>query len=116
MKKLGGRIEAAINIAVPDEVLIQRTTGRVSCAACKTVYHTVFSPPAQAGVCDKCGGKLLQRSDDQEETARRRLEVYHQQTSPLLGYYQQRGILYSIDGDRAANQVFADIQEVLAGL
>lgn len=116
MKRLSGRIEAAINIAVPDEVLIQRTTGRVSCAQCKTVYHTVFNAPQKTGVCDKCGGELVQRTDDQEETARKRLQVYHQQTSPLLGYYQEQGILYEIDGDRATSQVFADIQKVLAGL
>ncbi|MGI6433806.1 MAG: adenylate kinase [Syntrophomonadaceae bacterium] len=116
MARLDKKIEAAINISVPDEILIQRTTGRVSCSKCKTVYHVIFSPPARAGICDKCGGGLVQRSDDQEETARKRLQVYQQQTRPLLDYYEQQGVLFSLDGNRDSTQVFADIQKVLAGL
>jgi adenylate kinase len=116
LSRLNSKIEAAINIFVPDEVLIQRTTGRVSCSQCKSLYHIVFNPPVKAGVCDKCGGELIQRSDDQEETARNRLKVYQQQTSPLLDYYEAHGVLHSIDGDRDTLQVFADIQAVLAGL
>ena len=116
MSKQQRRIEAAINISVPEEVLIQRTTGRVSCTRCKSVYHVVFNPPQQSGICDKCGGELIQRSDDEEETARKRLQVYQQQTSPLLDYYEEHGILHNIDGNRDAMQVFADIQEVLASI
>lgn len=116
MSKLNRKIEAAINIFVPDEVLIQRTTGRVSCAKCKSVYHVVFNPPRESGICDKCGAELIHRSDDQEETARKRLQVYQQQTSPLLKYYEEHGILHSIDGNRDTMQVFADIQEVLASI
>lgn len=116
MVRLNKKIEAAINIFVPDEILIQRTTGRVSCSKCKTVYHITFSPPARAGICDKCGGGLVQRSDDQEETARNRLQVYQQQTRPLLDYYDQQGVLHSVDGNRSSTQVFADIQKMLADL
>ena len=105
MSKQQRRIEAAINISVPEEVLIQRTTGRVSCTRCKSVYHVVFNPPQQSGICDKCGGELIQRSDDEEETARKRLQVYQQQTSPLLDYYEEHGILHNIDGNRDAMQV-----------
>lgn len=116
LARLNKKIEVAINVFVPDEILIQRTTGRVSCSKCKTVYHVTFSPPARAGVCDKCGGGLVQRSDDQEETARNRLQVYQKQTRPLLDYYDQHGVLHSIDGNRDSKQVFADIQKVLADL
>lgn len=110
------KIEAAINISVPDEILVKRVTGRVSCSTCKTVYHIIFSPPAKAGICDKCGGGLVQRSDDQEETARHRLEVYQEQTRPLLDYYERLGVLYEINGDRDSKEVFADIQKLLDGI
>lgn len=116
MARLGKKLEAAVNIFVPDEILIERTSGRVSCGNCKTVYHLKFSPPQKEGACDKCGGALLQRSDDKEETARKRLQVYQEQTSPLLNYYDNVGILYSIDGNRDPKEVFTDLQKVLANL
>ncbi len=114
MSQQNRQIQAALNILVPDEILVERTTGRRSCAKCKTVYHITFSPTKKAGICDKCGGELVQRSDDQEETTRQRLEVYRQQTEPLLDYYEKLGILHTIDGDRDAKAVFADIQKALA--
>lgn len=113
---MGRKVEAAINVAVPDEVLIERITGRVSCSNCKTVYHTKFNPPTQAGKCDKCGGELVQRSDDTGETVRKRLVVYAAQTKPLLEYYEKQGVLHDINGNRDTREVFADIKRLLENL
>lgn len=107
------RVEIAINISVPEDVLFLRMTGRVSCTDCKTVYHSRFNPPKTTGICDKCGGQLSQRSDDKEETVKKRLEVYMQQTQPLLDYYDSRGILFTIDGNRDPQKVFEEVQAVL---
>lgn len=116
LRRLGKKVEAAINISVPDEILIERMTGRVTCKDCKTVYHIKFNPPAKEGVCDRCGGELIQRSDDRGDTVVKRLSVYNEQTNPLLDYYQKEGILHNIDGNRAADVVFADIKKVLENL
>jgi len=113
LAKMNRKIEAAIDIFVPDAILLERMTGRVSCSSCKTVYNTKFSPPSKAGVCDKCGGELVQRSDDKEETVKNRLQVYLDQSEPLLGYYGQKDVLYRIDGDRSTQEVFKDVQQVL---
>lgn len=116
MAKMGKKLEAAINIQVPDEVLIDRMTGRVTCKECKAVYHLKFNPPAKEGVCDKCGGELVERSDDRGDIVRKRLEVYNEQTNPLIEYYRGTGILYNIDGNRPTEEVFADIKKVLENL
>ena len=110
---LGKKIDAAINIFVPDEILISRMTGRVSCRECKALYNLNTNPPQQAGVCDKCGGELFQRSDDQGETVFNRLKVYAEQTNPLLDYYKEKGLLVNIDGDRDSSLVFADVKNIL---
>lgn len=116
MERLGKKIDAAINISVPDEILIKRMSGRVSCKECGKVYHLVFNPPAQSGKCDQCSGELVQRSDDNAETAANRLQVYIEQTSPLLDYYQSKGLLKNVDGNRDSNSVGADIESILNGL
>lgn len=116
MANLGRSIEAAIDIYVPDQILVERMSGRISCKECKTVYNLNSHPPATAGVCDKCGGELVQRNDDKEETARRRLQVYQEETRPVTDYYLQHGILHRIDGNRDSEAVFADIQKVLETL
>lgn len=116
LRGLGKKVEAAINISVPDEILVERMTGRVTCKDCKTVYHIKFNPPAKEGVCDRCGGELIQRSDDRGETVVKRLQVYNEQTNPLLDYYQKAGVLHNIDGNRATDVVFADIKKVLENL
>lgn len=113
LSKQDKKIEAAINISVADEVLIERMSGRVSCKECKAVYNLKFNPTVKSGICDKCGGELIQRSDDNSETVRKRLEVYKEQTNPLLDYYQKKHILHDVDGDRDTGKVFADIQVVL---
>lgn len=109
----GRKIEAAINIAVPNEILIERMSGRVSCQECKTVYNLKSNPPATEGICDKCGGQLVQRSDDRGDTVAKRLDVYLQQTNPLLDYYGKQGVLYEVDGDRDSNVVFLEIKSLL---
>lgn len=113
LAKYGRRVEIALNISVPEDILFQRMIGRVSCTECKTVYNTKFNPPAIAGTCDKCGGPLVQRSDDKEETVKKRLEVYMVQTQPLLDYYNAQGILINIDGNRDPKIVFKEVQAVL---
>jgi len=113
LAKMNKKVEAALDISVPEEILLDRMTGRISCSKCKTVYNTKFSAPAVAGICDKCGGELVQRSDDKAETVKNRLKVYMEQSQPLLDYYGQKGILQSIDGNRNPQEVFKDVQRVL---
>jgi len=116
LQKTGRKVEAAINISVPQDILIARLSGRISCKECKTVYNTSYSPPTRPGICDKCGGELIQRSDDRGETVKNRLLVYQEQTSPLLDYYDKHKVLYNIDGNRDSREVFYEIKEILQGL
>jgi len=113
LAKRGKNVEAALDITVPYDVLLIRMTGRVSCITCKTVYNTKFNPPASEGVCDKCGGELIQRSDDKEATAKNRLKVYMEQTQPLLNYYEKQGSLTTLDGNRDPEEVFKDVKAIL---
>lgn len=116
MAELGKSLEAAISISVPDEVLIERISNRVSCKNCKAVYNLKFNPPKEEGKCNKCGGELIQRDDDRGDTVRKRLEVYNEQTNPLLEYYEKKGILHVFDGYREAGTVFSDIKQLLESL
>ncbi len=101
----GHAIDLVLNIQVPEEELIARVTGRRLCRNCGASYHIKFNPPEEPGICDKCGGELYQRDDDTEETARKRLEVYEEQTKPVLDYYDNKGILVDIDGDQSIDEV-----------
>ncbi len=94
----GRAVEAVLYIRAPAEVLLARLSGRWTCQRCGAVYHVLFSPPREAGRCDECGGVLYQRPDDTPETHRRRIDVYQQQTAPLIAWYQARGLLQEIDG------------------
>jgi len=116
LAELGKKVDLAINIDVPTELLIERLSGRISCQECKRVYNLNFNPPREQGKCDSCGGELVQRNDDRGETVVKRLEVYNQQTRPLLQYYEAQGVLFNIEGSRGSSQVFADIQEKLESL
>jgi adenylate kinase len=116
LAELGRSIDYVINIQVDKDVLMERLTGRRICKDCGATYHLVFNPPAQPGVCDKCGGELYQRADDNEETVANRLEVNMKQTQPLLDFYGAKGYLRNIDGQQPINQVFAAICELLGGL
>jgi adenylate kinase len=106
----GTRVSLVPNIVVPDEVLVERVSGRRLCRTCGEAYHVRFNLPKQLGVCDKDGGELYQRDDDRPETVRKRLQVYWQQTSPLIDYYRQQSLLVEIDGDQAIDDVWADLR------
>ncbi|HRY12958.1 MAG TPA: adenylate kinase [Syntrophomonadaceae bacterium] len=116
LSKLGKKLDLALNISVPEEILMARMVGRVFCSSCKTVYNTVFNPTKIAGVCDKCGGELVQRADDKAETVENRIKVYMEQTQPLLSYYAQQGNLVTLDGQRDPQVVFQDVKALLEKL
>jgi adenylate kinase len=101
----GRAIDKVVYIQVAENELLGRLAGRWSCRQCGSVYHERFQPPRQAGRCDQCGGELYQRDDDKPETVRSRLEVYFQQTAPLIEYYRARGKLVEIDGDKPVEEV-----------
>jgi adenylate kinase len=113
MESLGKKIEVVLNIAVPDEIIVERIVGRWSCKKCNTVYHTKFNPPKVEGICDKCGEPLFQRADDQEETAVKRLKVYAEQTNPVLDFYSAKGVVKTIDGNRARAVVWEEVKKTL---
>ncbi|HEY89639.1 MAG TPA: adenylate kinase [Thermoflexia bacterium] len=99
------QVNLVLNIVVPDDVLVERVTGRRLCRECGASYHVKFLPPQAAGICDKCGGELYQRPDDTEETVRTRIAVYWEQTSPLVDYYRQQSVLVDIDGNQSVEKV-----------
>lgn len=101
-----GQKVIVLNLDVKDETLIKRTAGRLSCKSCGHIQNKFFSPPLKEGICDKCGGELIQRADDKEEVVKERLRVYHEQTKPLIVYYQKQGRLTTIDGEKSPDQVF----------
>lgn len=113
LAKEGGKIEAAVDIEVPDENIVSRMGGRRACLSCGATYHVVYNPPKQEGVCDVCGQPLVLRDDDKPETVQHRLGVYHAQTQPLIDYYGTAGVLKTVDGTKDMDQVFEDIMAVL---
>ncbi|MGF7186125.1 adenylate kinase [Desulfitispora alkaliphila] len=106
-------LDAVVDIQVSREKLLERLTGRRVCKDCGSAYHVVFNPSEQDGKCNKCGGELYQRSDDNEETAAKRLDVYTEQTEPLIRYYQDQGKLIEINGDQPMEAVLADVVRLL---
>jgi adenylate kinase len=110
------RLLAVLLIEVPDDEVVRRLGGRRVCAKSGHVYHLEFDPPKHEGICDQDGSRLIQRDDDKEETIRKRLEVYHEQTAPLIDYYEQAGLLRRFDGRRSANEVNDHIRATLATL
>lgn len=115
LTSLDSKIDYVINIDVDLNILKERLTGRRICRSCGATYHKIFNPSAVEGVCDKCGGELYQRKDDNEETVGNRLDVYVSQTKPLLDYYSLAGNLVNINGQQSIDLVFAEIQDVLGG-
>ena len=105
----GDKVDFAVNVDVPDENIIARMSGRRVCGKCGKPYHIVNMPPKVEGVCDNCGGELIQRKDDLAETVKNRLTVYHEQTQPLIDYYDAKGCLVTVDGTKDIDEVFADI-------
>jgi adenylate kinase len=106
-------IDRVLNFELPDDELVRRLSGRRSCPNCQSVYHLEFNPPKQAGQCDQCGGKLVQRSDDQAETIRKRMEVYQSQTLPLIRMYEDQKILNRIDGSGSPEEVYRRIRAAI---
>ena len=115
LTSLDSKIDYVINIDVELNILKERLTGRRICRSCGATYHKIFNPSAVEGVCDKCGGELYQRKDDNEETVGNRLDVYVNQTKPLLDYYSLAGNLVNINGQQSIDLVFEEIQNVLGG-
>ena len=113
LNKLGEKMDFAIDVDVPDENIVKRMSGRRACLDCGATYHIVSIPPKKEGICDTCGNKLVLRDDDKPETVQKRLDVYHEQTQPLIDYYKEQGILKSVDGTQPMEDVFANIVEIL---
>ncbi|MDD6451150.1 adenylate kinase [Lachnospiraceae bacterium YH-ros2228] len=107
------QMDYALNVILSDDKIVKRMSGRRSCPKCGAVYHIITLPPKQEGICDKCGSKLVQRADDAEETVKKRLEVYHEQTEPLIEYYHRAGIIVEVSGDAGADQEVERLSEVL---
>ena len=106
-------LDVAIDIEVPDLVIIDRMGGRRACVSCGATYHIVNIPPKKEGICDKCGSELILRDDDKPETVKHRLDVYHEQTQPLIDYYKKMGTLKEVDGTVLMDEVFAQIAAIL---
>lgn len=106
-------VDYAINVDVPDEAIVTRMSGRRACLACGGTYHIKFNPTKEEGICDACGGELVLREDDKPETVQKRLNVYHEQTQPLIEYYQDQNILKEVDGTLPLEEVFRAIVEIL---
>ena len=112
---MGIKVNKALLIDVPDEVLVDRVQGRVMCDKCGSSYHLKNNPPAGEGVCAQCGGHLEARSDDRPETVRARLKVYHELTDPVVDFYRNRGVLSEIDGTTSIENATAEILKILEG-
>jgi adenylate kinase len=105
LQGLGKELDAVISLEVDSDAIVERITGRRTCRDCGKMFHVRFDPPKRENVCDVCGGELYLRDDDQEETIRNRLEVYEQQTAPLIAYYQEAGLVQAIDGMQGIGEV-----------
>ena len=113
LSKIDAKMDFAIDVDVPDSHIVNRMSGRRACLNCGATYHITAIPPKQEGICDTCGKELVLRDDDKPETVQKRLDVYHDQTQPLIDYYQKQGILKSVDGTMPMEDVFAGIVEIL---
>lgn len=109
----GEKLDYAIDVEVPDENIVDRMSGRRACVNCGGTYHIKYNPTKEEGVCDACGGQLTLRDDDKPEVVADRLKVYHEQTQPLIDYYNKEGILKEVDGTVDLNDVFAAIVDIL---
>jgi adenylate kinase len=115
LKSMNQKLDYVVNIEVDSNLLITRAVGRRICKDCGQTYHMTFNKPSKEGVCDKCGGELLQRKDDTEETVSKRISVYQEQTAPLIEYYSNKGILININGEKPIAEVGKDIVAKLRG-
>ena len=110
---MGQKVDYAIDVDVPDENIVRRMSGRRACVGCGATYHVVYAPTKKEGICDTCGGELILRDDDKPETVQKRLNVYHEQTQPLIDYYTEAGILKTVDGTVDIDDVFQSIVDIL---
>lgn len=113
LTKLGDHIDYAINVDVPDENIVKRMSGRRACLTCGATYHIEHVPPKKEGICDVCGSELVLRDDDKPETVKNRLNVYYEQTQPLIDFYTEKGVLKTVDGTVPMEEVFAAITAIL---
>lgn len=113
LAELDETIDFAIDVNVPDENIINRMSGRRACLACGATYHITHVPPKQEGICDRCGKELVLRDDDKPETVKNRLEIYHEQTQPLIDFYTAKGVLKTVDGTVDMKDVFNAIVTIL---
>lgn len=113
LQSMNDKIDYAVNVDVPDENIVRRMSGRRACVACGATYHIVYNPTKEEGVCDRCGKELILRDDDKPETVEKRLNVYHEQTQPLIDYYSGKGVLAEVDGTKDMQEVFDAIVAVL---
>ncbi len=113
LEAMNDSLDYAVNVEVPDENIVNRMSGRRACVGCGATYHIVHIPTKVEGICDRCGKELILRDDDKPETVQKRLTVYHEQTQPLIDYYQNKGILKEVDGTVDMNDVFNAIVNVL---
>ena len=115
LTELGESIDYAVDVNVPDENIVRRMSGRRACLACGATYHIAHIPPKQEGICDTCGQELVLRDDDKPETVLKRLQVYHEQTQPLIDFYTEKGVLRTVDGTVDMKDVFEAIVGILEG-
>lgn len=113
LAKINEKMEYAIDVDVPDENIVNRMSGRRACLNCGATYHIVSIPTKVEGICDRCGSPVVLRDDDQPETVKKRLDVYHEQTQPLIDYYKEQDILRTVDGTQPMEDVFGAIVEIL---
>ena len=113
LSELGEKVDYAINVDVPDENIVNRMSGRRACLSCGATYHIVSIPPKKEGICDVCASALVLRDDDKPETVQNRLKVYHDQTQPLIDFYEKKGVLRSVDGTLPMEEVFTAITKIL---
>lgn len=113
LREMNLPLDAVMNIDVPLEKLVERLSGRLTCPKCNAIYHVLYNPPRQKGLCDTCGKELYQRADDTPKAITHRFETYKKQTAPLIQYYKDKGILITIDGTKSIDEISADIKKII---
>ena len=116
LDEVGKKIDGVINLDIDDEILIKRITGRRLCPTCGEIFNIYFKAPAKEGICDKCGAELIQRKDDNLDSLTVRLQEYHNNTQPVIEYYDKAGLVKNIDATKVIDEVFGDIEAALEGL
>ena len=113
LAKEGEKIDLALDVEAPDDLIIKRMGGRRTCPSCNAIYHIETLKPKKEGICDLCGAELMQRKDDNEETVKNRLKIYHEMTEPLISYYKKENVLEEIDGTENLDKVFETVKEII---